>query len=433
MTGRTGAKTFLFLQGPHGPFFHQLARMLEKSGHRVWRIGFNGGDAAFWPSRDSYIAFRPPASQWRDFVDTVLDEKSITDLVLYGDTRAIHAEAIKAARARGITVHVFEEGYLRPYWVTYERDGANGNSKLMDMSVAQMRAALAGQRYELPAAPARWGEMRQHIFYGALYHFFVFLRQSAYREFHSHRDVTVAREFRLHVRRLLAMPATALRRALTTGRIKRGGFPYHLVLLQLAHDMSFKAHSGFSRVEQFLEITLDGFAKGAPPHHHLVFKAHPLEDGREPLRQRIEAIAARKNLSDRVHFVSGGKLAQLLDTASTAVTVNSTAAQQALWRALPLKAFGEAVYNKPEFTSSQPLARFFASPEPPDSDAYRDYRIYLLRTSQIRGGFYARQGRRHLLRRALDLMLCDTDPYETQARKTETPQQQLRLVSAKRG
>ena len=28
--------------------------------------------------------------------------------------------AIALARARGITVHVFEEGYLRPYWVTYD-------------------------------------------------------------------------------------------------------------------------------------------------------------------------------------------------------------------------------------------------------------------------------------------------------------------------
>jgi capsular polysaccharide export protein len=72
-----------------------------------------------------------------------------------------------------------------------------------------------------------------------------------------------------------------------------------------------------------------------------------------------------------VHFVRGGKLAPLLDSASSAVTVNSTSAQQALWRGLPLKCFGAAVYDKPEFVSEQPLAEFFRSPKPPDSAAYR--------------------------------------------------------------
>jgi capsular polysaccharide export protein len=52
---------------------------------------------------------------------------------------------------------------------------------------------------------------------------------------------------------------------------------------------------------------------GAPAHHHLVFKAHPLEDGRIPLRADIRRAAQRRNIADRVHFVRGGKLAPLLD------------------------------------------------------------------------------------------------------------------------
>ena len=41
--------------------------------------------------------------------------------------------------------------------------------------------------------------------------------------------------------------------------------------------------------------------------------------------------------------VRGGKLAQLLNHARSVVTVNSTAAQQALWRGLPTRTFGAAV------------------------------------------------------------------------------------------
>jgi capsular polysaccharide export protein len=48
MTLVTGQnRRFLFLQGPHGPFFHRLGKMLRLSGAEVWRVGFNAGDRAF--------------------------------------------------------------------------------------------------------------------------------------------------------------------------------------------------------------------------------------------------------------------------------------------------------------------------------------------------------------------------------------------------
>ncbi|WP_441294118.1 capsular polysaccharide export protein, LipB/KpsS family, partial [Bordetella pertussis] len=34
--------------------------------------------------------------------------------------------AVALARASGVRVHVFEEGYFRPHWVTLERGGVNG-------------------------------------------------------------------------------------------------------------------------------------------------------------------------------------------------------------------------------------------------------------------------------------------------------------------
>ncbi|HAV07941.1 MAG TPA: capsule biosynthesis protein CapA, partial [Rhodobacteraceae bacterium] len=80
--------------------------------------------------------------------------------------------------------------------------------------------------------------------------------------------------------------------------------------------------------------------EGAPKHHHLVFKAHPLEDGRAPLAQEIARLSAELGVAGRVHFLRGGKLAELLNQARSAVTVNSTAGQQVLWRGIPLKVFG---------------------------------------------------------------------------------------------
>lgn len=422
-------RQFLFLQGPHGPYFHRLGKMMAQSGSGIWRVGFNRGDRAFWPSNDSYIPFRGALADWPATLSAILTEKGITDIVLYGDTRPIHALAVQAAQDRGLTVHVFEEGYLRPYWITYERDGSNGHSRLMKMSVPQMQAALAQSDMELPDAPARWGDMREHMFWGALYHWFVLTGFWDYRDYKPHRRLTVFREFLLYVKRLVLMPLHRVERTLATLRIKYGGFPYHLVILQLEHDASFQKHSPFATMTDFLSVVTEGFAKGAPQHHHLVFKAHPLEDGRVGVKAAITALARSHGIAARVHFVRGGKLAQLLNHARTAVTVNSTAAQQALWRGLPLKIFGQAVYGKPEFVSNQSLPDFFANPIRPDTRAYRDYRHYLLETSQVPGGFYSAKGRRALMRQVVDMMLQPEDPYDALTSGKAAPRQQLRLVN----
>ena len=422
-------KVFLFLQGPHGPCFQRLARMVRHSGADVWRVGFNAGDRLFWQDRDRYVAYRGDAQGWPDFFKTLIDEKRVTDIVLYGDVRPIHAQAIAYAKELDLTIHVFEEGYMRPYWVTYERDGSNGHSKLMRMSVDDMRHALENSDMDTALPPASWGDMRQHIWYGAFYHGAVLLFNRGYREFRGHRALSVRQEFGLYLKRLVLMPYQAIERRIATWRIRHGGFPYHLALLQLEHDASFQAHSPFETMSDFLRTVIEGFAEGAPKHHHLVVKAHPLEDGRVPVRRELLRLAREHGLSSRVHFVRGGKLAQLLDEARTAVTVNSTAAQQVLWRGIPLKTFGEAVYAKPEFVSTKPLRDFFSLAERPDRRAYGDYRRYLLETSQIAGGFYSARGRRQVLRQAVDLMLSEEDPYDALVAGTAAPRQQLRAVT----
>lgn len=421
-------RTFLFLQGPHGPFFYGLGRMLRAAGAKVFRVGFNAGDRAFWFGAGGYIPFTAPSGDWPAFFEGLLGKHSVTDIVLYGDTRPIHAQAIDIAREMGINIHVFEEGYMRPYWCTYERDGSNGNSRLMDLSIDDMRSALAHSDLDIPEPPARWGDMRQHIFYGALYHWFVLFRNGDYRNFQPHRALPLWTETTLYTRRLLLMPVIALGRMLQTWRIGRGGYPYHLALLQLEHDSSFIAHSPFNSMAEFLEVVIAGFATGAPKHHHLVFKAHPLENGQLPLNRKISELAGKYGISNRVHYVRGGKLARLLDDARTAVTVNSTAAQQVLWRAIPLKVFGKAVYDKPEFVATDSIEDFFANPQRPDSRAYRDYRRFLLETSQIPGSFYSTRGRRQLLRQVVDMMLSEEDPYDGLRAGKLPPRQNLRLV-----
>lgn len=420
----TEARVFLLLQGPHGPFFDRLGAMLRSAGATVWRVAFNAGDEHFWSDAAHLIRHADAAEAWPAQLDRILMQRGVTDVVLYGDTRPLHAAAVRAARARGLTLHVFEEGYLRPYWITYERGGSNGHSRLMQIELAQMRRALRGRAGEVRRPPARWGDMRQHKFYGALYHFMVLAANRRYPGFRSHRAESVLEEFRLNLRNLLLSPWHAATRAVEARRVRRSGAPYVLVLMQLEHDASFRAHSDFADMGAFTAQVLDAFAAAAPRHHHIVFKAHPLEDGRSRARLAIAERARALGLQDRVHFIRGGKLASLVAQARAAVTVNSTAAQQALWRGLPVLSLGRSVYGKPGLVSDQTLEGFFASPRRPDARAYAIYRDYLLETSQVTGGFYAKRSRAVALRLVVDMMLAPLDPYETLATDGGTYRQQ---------
>jgi len=404
-------RVFLLLQGPHGPFFNRLGRLLRAAGAAVWRVGFNAGDEFFWRDRDRFIPHRGGPDEWPAHLDRLIAEKGVTDIVLYGDVRPIHATARMAAALHGLVLHVFEEGYLRPYWITYERGGSNGFSALMDIDLNRMRAAQRQFGAEVNRPPAHWGDMRQHKFYGALYHFMVLMANRRYPGFSSHRDISLWREFRLNLSRLLLSPLQAARRWRQGRTIRAAGFPYVLVLMQLEHDSSFRAHSPYRTMSEFTAEVLQAFARSAPRHHHIVFKAHPLEDGRAALKPAITRQAGALGIADRVHFVQGGKLAELLSQARSAVTINSTAAQQALWRGLPVKAMGRSVYAKPGLVSDQGLDDFLRRPAPPDQARYRDYRNYLLDTCQVPGGFYAVRSRAHALRQVVDMMLDPQDPY----------------------
>jgi capsular polysaccharide export protein len=95
---------------------------------------------------------------------------------------------------------------------------------------------------------------------------------------------------------------------------------------------------------------------------------------------------------------------------------------------LPVRSFGTSVYDKPGLVSHQPLPEFFNDPQPPDPEAYSIYRRFLLETSQVPGGFYSARGRAELLRRVVDNLLSDSDPYDMHLADQESKSQHLRLV-----
>ena len=411
-TAADKARVFLFLQGPHGSFFGQLARKLDKAGCTVARIALNRGDNVFWPSGLPCLDYAGGIEEWAEFLKEYMQSQGVTDIVLYGDARPYHKAARSLALAGGITVHCFEEGYLRPYWATYERGGVNGHSDLMDISIDRMQSAIGKTDVPQRAAPPLWGAIWHHAFYGFLYHFLVALPSRRFAGYSPHRDRTIPAELMLYARRMTVMPLHGVLRRWRTARLLRRGDGYFLVLLQLSHDASLKVHGGFANNRAFITRCITEFANHAPAHARLVFKAHPFEDYREPVGRIVREVALQRGVVDRVDFLPGGKLGPLLDGAKAAITVNSTAAQQALWRNLPVLALGRSVFAREGLVAQQDFGAFFRAPAAPDAARYAVFRQFLLETSQLPGGFYTRKGRAVLLRRAVEAVLRDTDPYQ---------------------
>lgn len=406
------SRKFLFLQGPHGPFFRELAQILAENGADVERIAFNAGDRFYWSKSLPLTEFQGDADAWRAFIIAYLEREKPTDLVLYAESRPIHIAAIEEGRKRGVVTHFFEEGYLRPYWVSYEREGVNGNSPVMNFSMDDIRRKRAAHPVNLEPAPAAWGNIWHHNWYGFTYHFNLWLGRKRFPNYKPHRNISLFKEWRLNAVRLLNWPLHVAERDWKTHAYLRQNPHYHVVLLQLEHDASLRVHSDYETQRDFIYEVVEAFTNSAPRDLDLVFKFHPLEDRRVPIEKWIKEIAKTQGVNERVHVFSGGKLGELLDHASGAVTVNSTSAQQVLWRNLPLKMNGRSVFDKPEFVFGGDLDAFFSEPRTPDYQSFLEYRSFLLETSQIPGGFYSKHSRQSLLGAAPAIMASKTHPYE---------------------
>jgi len=119
-------KRILLLQGPVGPFFRRLAKELRAAGAEVHKVNFNGGDGLFYPR--GAISWRGHPGDWPQFLARLLQERRIDIVLLFGDCRPIHRVARSVAQQYGVRVGAFEEGYIRPNFVTFEQFGVNGFS-----------------------------------------------------------------------------------------------------------------------------------------------------------------------------------------------------------------------------------------------------------------------------------------------------------------
>jgi len=381
-------RNILLLQGLMGPLFRLIGQALRRDGYGVHKVNFNGGDRLFWRLPNG-INYKGSPKEWPETLARLIRDRRITDVVLFGDCRPMHMAAIAVCRDLHIPVHVFEEGYIRPDWVTLELGGVNGHSTL-SRDPQWYRAEAA----KLPAAPEHHpvpSSFRRRAVEGLSYNLADVLTRWHYPYWENHRPWHPLVEGMGWLRKLLRRKAAAARAQSLITTLDRSGDPYMLFPLQLDSDAQIRLHSSFAGIADALRTVMASFATHAPRSLRLVVKEHPLDNGVRDWRHETLSLAALHGIADRVDYLESGDIVPLARDSNGLVTINSTSGTLALALDVPVIALGQAIYDMEDITFQGSLDNFWREPGKPDAATFAAFRRVLIDRCLVAGGFFSKE------------------------------------------
>ncbi|MDQ4420050.1 capsular biosynthesis protein [Sphingobium sp. DEHP117] len=394
-------RRFLFLQGPQGPFFWLLAQEIGRLGYLVYRINLNGGDQLDWPGKAAN--YRGGQAGWNRYLDAFLRDNRITDILLFGDCRPLHQAAHGMAKLRGVNIHVFEEGYIRPHWMTMEPDGVNGHSSLPRDPEVLLK--MAAQLPPPPRSPEITASFRRRMRDALRYYLAASLRRWQFPCFRSHRPDWPIAEVAGWALKYARQRLHRQREAEALAEV--GKEPYFLFPLQLNSDYQIRAHSPFSSMYDAVLYVMESFARFAPDGTMLVIKEHPFDCQFRSWRRFLDRRARWLGIADRVLHVAGGDLTAMARDSLGMVTVNSTSGTLGLSEGVPVFVLGNAIYDIPGITHQGKLDDYWSAPQAPDPAVYDAFRRVLHARCLIPGGVASESAVATLIQSALHRLFED--------------------------
>jgi capsular polysaccharide export protein len=309
-------------------------------------------------------------------------------VMLFGDCRPIHRVAHEIAHRRGLEIGVFEEGYIRPHYITLEQFGVNDNSPLP-------RSPLVYLNNPPPAVepPLALGKTFYHaVCWSMLYYFVAGLLQPFFRHYRHHRPLNWL-EVLPWLRSFWRKGYYALKeRGMTERLTGRYAGRYFLVPLQVHNDAQIQEHSDFGMVQDFIGEVMASFASHASRGRILVIKHHPMDRGYSDYSAFIAQQTKLLGLEGRCFYIHDQHLPTLLNHVCGVVVVNSTVGLSALMHGAPVKVCGRALYDMNGLTFPRPLSKFWreAQHAKPNPRMMKHFHDYLVVHSQLNGSFYKR-------------------------------------------
>jgi capsular polysaccharide export protein len=382
----------LVLQGPVGGFFGYLARTAQAAGSEVINVQFNLADRVFQAGGENIVCRARP-DQVENWLERLCTDRRPDVILMFGDRRPVHRAACAVAERLGIAVYTFEEGYLRPNYVTFERHGNNARSQ-----VPRTRAALALDIGSgLPAraaAPVQVGSTFTRMSLSAIAYFMALaLGRPLYPQYRHHRTRTLLGEAvcwtRNAIRKITSIRRdTLIEKAVT--RDLRG--KYFIAALQVHDDMQLLHHGNGWTQEKLIEASIAAFAARAPTDAALIVRCHPYDRGHRSYDTLVRTVAAAHGVTQRVYLMQTGHGPTLLASAAGLITINSTMAMSAFYHGCPVYALGQSIYKVDGLVAPgdgvQGLAAFFAQPGTVNRALFERLTAALKQKALINGCFY---------------------------------------------
>ena len=373
----------LLLQGKMGGFFNRFSTFLQTQDIKVSKINFNAGDAFFYHHPNTY-EYTDTLAQFSAWLQAFIEKHDVDAVVCFGDCRPHHTQAGCVSEQLGISFFVFEEGYLRPDYITLQEYGINGYSRLNTADIKALKKAndhplyTHNRFYRLSIA-------------AIVYYIVAWIYKSRYPHYSHYRGMTAWQEaiawLKAPWRKLRGyFPDKKLQNMLTTQEDEN----YFLISLQVHNDSQITHHSDYRDVVQFIDESIASFAKHADQKQLLVFKHHPLDRGHRDYRELVSSLSERYQVGNRVFYGCDMHLPTLMKHSIGMVTINSTTGLQSVYHKKPTKVMGRAIYDTPKLIDQKALKDFWQRPESPDNEFYLRFREYLIEQTQLNGAFYGR-------------------------------------------
>ncbi len=407
-------RNFLFLQGPTSPFFSKLGDRLLAAGAGVFRINFCVGDAVYWRNKQAW-KYRASADNLPEFIEKKVINYGITDIIMLGDTRPVNAPAINIGERHNVRVHVFEEGYFRPRWLTLEEGGINGHSRLPKCPQWYRRIAPElspidnGETISNPVLLLGMHEIG--------YHAPNLLNPLLYPGYKTHRPYISGVELAGWGARFAKMPLLERFDAKTIEQLLSNQTPYFILPLQLDSDSQIQTHSPFDSMADVIRTTLTSFAKHAPVDSLLVIKNHPLDTGFVNFKKLILQLEDSLGIKGRTLYLESGHLPTLLDHCQGVITINSTVGTSALFHKCRTLALADPIYNIPGLTAQCSLDEFWTDTEYPDQKLFQYFQRAVIQLTQINGGLYSQKGISTGVESAYQRLLLSESPLQAMLRR----------------
>lgn len=377
-------KNILFLQGPMGSFFKKLDVIFRKKGAKTYKIGFNAGDS-FFSNHYNYTPYKDTRENYTTFITEFLKKEKIDKIFLFGDCRFYQRVSINVAKTLGIEVFVFEEGYIRPNYITMEKYGVNDFSSISRDKDFYQKVQITDIKKPLDTNYSPFKMVACSTLYYLVSNIFHF----RYPNYIHHRDFSAIKESFFGVRSFYRKLIYPFYESKYLKIIKNElSHKYFFVPLQTHTDFQILEHSGYKSIEQFIIEVLTSFAN-SELDDWLVFKHHPVDRGRKSYKKFIMEQAMLFGVEEKVLVLYDVHLPTLLQNAIGTVTINSTVGLSSLYHQTPTLTLGNAIYDIEGLTcKNMKLGDFWHRQVAPDMELLEKYRFYVIENTQLNGSFY---------------------------------------------